>query len=1145
MQNQKPPEDEIFQVAYEISAPAARITYLKQVCRDAVEVERIIALLKEGSPEASFLENGPLGLDTDLTQELSAGVNLTGTMIGPYKLLQPIGEGGFGVVYMAEQTSPVRRKVALKVIKPGMDTKQVVARFEAERQALALMDHPNVARVFDGGSTDAGRPYFVMELVKGVPITEFCDENRLDVRQRLELFAIVCNAIQHAHHKGVIHRDIKPNNVLVTLHDGQPVPKVIDFGVSKAISQQLTEKTMFTAHGQMIGTAQYMSPEQAEISGLDIDTRSDIYSLGILLYELLTGGTPLDPKKIRETGYAEMQRIIREQESQKPSTRLSTLGDHLTIIASQRGTDPSRLGQFLRGDLDWIVMKAIEKERNRRYETASSFAADVKRYLQDEPVDACPPSLAYRFRKFARRNRGPVTAGALIALTLLLGTVGTTMGMFQARVEAKRSAQLADEATASEQREREERVKVQLKEKELQQQNYFHMVNLAQVALEKGRPAEALRRLEKCPVTLRHWEWNYMVRLAHSPREQSPTLRDLPGKVLACAWNPSDADEAVVVTDDGAVTALNVSATRISKRHLCKLVIGSHGASTVQNDNVNVWFSPQGDEVVVPLKQGGFAFVDVHTGDVTRSVCERASALTLAFHPDQNHQQFVTGGADGKARLWTYEGNPLPHAEMSHGDSGIHNIAYSADGSLIASGDTEGNLAVWSAKSGEQHFFIKAHGPPVNVLAFSHDGKLLATASFDHLVRLWDVSTGSMLREFRGHTSSIFGVSFCADDTRLASSCTNGSVRLWEVETGREILKLGKNMRRFGNVAFSPLGHRLLTASNADSVTVWDATPKSAATGPMIEFNPLGRVFAVEYARDGRHVISAGEDGVRIWDLVERKERRHVQKQMALDVALHPNQTQIAAVHPFDHKKQNVIGTLIWNTTDGSLADKIRWGDERGAREHDIRVAISPDGKWIAAGGSIGAQVRKLQDSMSEEASHRLGPPDAKVMAIEFSPCNRFVAVRTWEELRIYETSRLSTNHPGRKLATITSNSAWHIGFSPDGETLAFSDTGRLILVPTAEKSTQNRVSWQASTETVQCIQYSPDGQYIVIAGSDQTIRIWHVATQQLVHSFVEGSKVFDVAFGPDGNTLVSGSDTRVAVWDTSFLGQSKQSSHP
>jgi serine/threonine protein kinase len=356
-----------------------------------------------------------------------------GATIGPYKLMEQIGEGGFGLVFVAEQQQPIRRKVALKIIKPGMDTRDVIARFEAERQALALMDHPNIARVLDAGTTDSGRPYFVMELVRGIPITDYCDKSQLTPRERLELFVPVCNAIQHAHLKGIIHRDIKPSNVLVTLHDDRPVVKVIDFGVAKALHQHLTEKTVYTRFAQMIGTPLYMSPEQAQMSGLDIDTRTDVYSLGVLLYELLTGTTPFNKERVAKAAYDELLKIIREEEPPKPSLRLSQSGGSLPSIAAQRKTEPGKLSKMFDGDLDWIAMKALEKDRTRRYETANAFSADVVRYLNDEPVEASPPSAAYRLRKFARKHRKPVIALTVIMAVLVLGIAGTTWGLFRAR----------------------------------------------------------------------------------------------------------------------------------------------------------------------------------------------------------------------------------------------------------------------------------------------------------------------------------------------------------------------------------------------------------------------------------------------------------------------------------------------------------------------------------------------------------------------------------------------------------------------------------------------------------------------------------------------------------------------------------------
>ncbi|MHC4940729.1 MAG: tetratricopeptide repeat protein [Planctomycetota bacterium] len=424
-----------------------REEFLLRMCGEGELLDRVRELLRAHDDAGDFLRQPTAAPAPDPAHAETA--EEPGTVIGNYKLLQQIGEGGMGTVWMAEQFEPVRRKVALKIIKLGMDSKQVVVRFEAERQALALMDHPNIAKVLDGGMTGGGRPYFVMELVKGVPITEFCDEAKFGIRQRLELFTNVCQAVQHAHQKGIIHRDIKPTNVLVTLHDGVPVAKVIDFGIAKATNQQLTQKTLFTEYQQILGTPEYMAPEQAAMSGLDVDTRADVYSLGALLYELLTGTKPFDLKTLLTRGYEELLRTIREDDPPKPSTRASATEDDTGRISLARQLGEGQLGRELRGDLDWIVVKAMEKDRTRRYETANGLAADIRRYLEDEPVGATPPSATYRVKKFVRRNRGPVIAAALVATALVLGVVGTAAGMVRSMREAER-AERAERATARE-----------------------------------------------------------------------------------------------------------------------------------------------------------------------------------------------------------------------------------------------------------------------------------------------------------------------------------------------------------------------------------------------------------------------------------------------------------------------------------------------------------------------------------------------------------------------------------------------------------------------------------------------------------------------------------------------------------------------
>ena len=520
---------DLFLAAAELPT-ADRVTYLTDHCGQDAElraaVERLLAAHEQ---PASVLDRPAPGMPT---AEYKPIKERPGMMVGPYKLMEQIGEGGFGLVFVAEQSQPVKRKVALKVIKPGMDSRQVIARFEAERQALAVMDHPNIARVLDAGTTESGLPYFVMELVRGIPITEYCDKNQLTPNERLELFISVCHAIQHAHQKGIIHRDIKPSNVLVGSHDGKPVAKVIDFGVAKAISQDLTQRTIYTNFAQIIGTPLYMSPEQAEMSVLDIDTRSDIYSLGVLLYELLTGSTPLDKKRFARAAYDEIRRMICEDEPPKPSHRLSTC-DTLASVAASRRTEPAKLSRMLKGELDWVVMKALEKDRTRRYETANALARDVQHYLNDEVVEARPPSAGYRMSKFVRRHKGQVIAASLVLLTLLAGIAGTTSGLIAAKRQeqvARRQEGIARQEAAEKEKARRaeaERVKERdaallkeaerVKERDAALDNANHQLDnsnllLAVAAYDNSDVSMARLRLDGIQAKHRGWEWYYLRR---------------------------------------------------------------------------------------------------------------------------------------------------------------------------------------------------------------------------------------------------------------------------------------------------------------------------------------------------------------------------------------------------------------------------------------------------------------------------------------------------------------------------------------------------------------------------------------------------------------------------------------------------------
>jgi serine/threonine protein kinase/tetratricopeptide (TPR) repeat protein len=515
MTNPHSSEKSIFLAALERESPQDLAAFLDQACagdqRLRAEVDALLAAHERLGelPPAPRATGAGQAIDEPLLTECP------GALIGPYKLLQKLGEGGMGIVYLAEQQEPVQRRVALKIIKAGLASAHVIGRFEQERQALAMMDHPNIAKVLDAGTTGfvvppsggssvaegdrlkaelrTGRPYFVMELVKGIAITTYCDKVQLTPRERLQLFLPVCQAVQHAHQKGIIHRDFKPSNVLIALYDGTPMPKVIDFGVAKATGRKLTERTLFTEVGQMVGTLEYMAPEQAELNNLDIDTRADIYALGVILYELLTGSPPFTGMQLRSAAFAEMLRIIREVEPPKPSMRISMMGKAATTGSTQRKSDPMRLSQLFRGELDWIVMKCLEKDRKHRYETASALARDIERYLQDEPVQACPPSPGYRLRKFVRRNKGPVLAVSLVLLALVAGIVGTTLGLLQAMANAEkaRAAALAEEKAKKAEADQRLRAEVNLRKARQAVDDYFTLVSentlLSQPTLEPLR----------------------------------------------------------------------------------------------------------------------------------------------------------------------------------------------------------------------------------------------------------------------------------------------------------------------------------------------------------------------------------------------------------------------------------------------------------------------------------------------------------------------------------------------------------------------------------------------------------------------------------------------------------------------------------
>ncbi|MCC7375204.1 MAG: protein kinase [Verrucomicrobiales bacterium] len=794
-----------------------------------------------------------------------------GDRIGRYKLLEKIGEGGMGVVYMAEQETPVRRRVALKVIKVGMDTRSVVARFEAERQALALMDHPHIARVLDGGETETGRPFFVMELVQGIPITEFCDLNRLSAEARLRLFVEVCAAIQSAHQKGIVHRDIKPSNVLVTLHNGQPMPKVIDFGIAKAIHERLTEKTLFTRHAMLLGTPAYMSPEQTELSSLDVDTRADIYSLGVLLYELLTGTTPFPAKRLRLLALGEIQRVIREEDPQRPSTRLSTLEiEQRGVVAQNRATEVSSLNKLLRGDLDWVVLKCLEKDRTRRYDTATALAADILLHLGQEPVTACPPSVAYRFGKTVGRHRTAFLASAAVLTSLVLGLV---LALWQAaeRTRASRRA-LLSEAQAKQESQRAQANA----EDSRHRLRRLYIANGAQ-RMEEGDLIAAL------PWLLEAWKADtndlrrqqlHRLRVA-STFERSPRpvrMWFLDSEIQGIASSP-DGAHVLATTRDGVAalwaldSAEKLCSIRFTRpdggRALARFSANGERAVIEGTATVVDWDAAtsaagppeirpgEGISQCLPSLDGRLLVIATTTPSVSIWDAGTRERLRELAPKCGERERFAFVSADSLRELFPEAVEQQPHLMLSIGETTSVRVWDADLGQVIAHRDLD------EAPAPDQ----------VSVMRFSTDGGKLALALNGQgrfVTLLWDLRNGHLIGRLP-HDHHVYDVAFSPDGATLVTCGFDRTARLWDTRTGRMRVAPLTHDRPVSAVSISPGSQLVATLTEDRIVRVWNIYTGQPATPPLMH---SGRVRAMVFGRQDNTLLTGGSDGVvRVWDL--------------------------------------------------------------------------------------------------------------------------------------------------------------------------------------------------------------------------------------------------------------------------------------
>ena len=1163
----------VFQEALALEA-ADRSEFLDRVCPDAEFRARIEVLLAAHDQESGFLPGGD-SIET-VASDVSASEE-TGMLIGRYKLLEKLGEGGFGSVWAAEQREPVKRRVALKIIKLGMDTKQVVARFEAERQALALMDHPNIAKVLDAGTTDTGRPYFVMELVKGIPITKYFEQEGTKVREKLGLFIRVCQAIQHAHQKGIIHRDIKPSNVMVTLHDGEPVPKVIDFGIAKATQGELTDKTIYTQYSQFIGTPAYMSPEQAEMSGLDVDTRSDIYSLGVLLYEILTGSTPFDSRELMASGIDEMRKIIRERDPIKPSTRLSeSLGED----RSGRRQD-LRLGS-VESDLDWIVMKCLEKDRARRYETANGLAADIGRHLRYEPVVACPPSPVYRFKKVWQRNRTVTLAVVVMVGCLLTALASLSWALVRERLGRITEQTLRQQAEQHRVEAEENATESEQNELYARRLLYASDMNLAQQAMNSNNIGQARRLLDRHrPLAgdedLRAWEWRYLWRETRGDEWKSIERSGVRGWDVGVA---PDGNHVVVAWSDGKIDLWNISKEEIVRSYPAErrrpevcfsplenvIAIGSRAGQVNLFDlNANeervLWSSPSGEsysvhrinfsldgESLVILasdasrqKTADIWVVDVASGKTEYRVPTESFAVNshlddARLSADRRRVIFSRWKRDsGRSsmnslfvRSVELEGRQIQWETRLPDDTGVGSLAVSPDGRhlAVAVGFQESLIQILNAETGELEREIEAHEGWVCRLEFNRDGSEMISASTDQTIRFWDTRTWEEKRLLSGHTDEVHSVAVSASGSLVASVSKDGMAKFWrpdKIEKEAAYLSLSDPSGKL--LAYKD---SLLARIDKQNVTLVDLERELHLEQSLL-VEDAEKMEIVDASLDevtgALHIVTwSREKGLVISELVGRE---FVEK-----ASIKPNQP----VKPELVHYRADVACLAW--TDDARSSPVNFVNLARSKNpvvfesplHDWRrILISPSGRLLVLVTERGVCVWNTIDQKVILQSD-CSPSYVGRYIHAFLDAEKFFAIASEAEGNRPVVDLFDLSNPGEDSTVFQfKENVSDFEVTKDQKLLVVSTMGGLIQV--IDPSRREPIAhFYGHLNGVRGVAFSPDGERLISSSNGrEAVKIWDFDTRQEMLTLKGlGSRLRKSFWSSDGNAIVVGKPWQV-----------------